>query len=716
MRRRITLYIAGRKVDLSDDALVLMNYTFEDLANPTVVKNSYSKTITLPGTPNNNEVFGNIWKLDRVTPLTAPPSAGVNFNATWKTPFQIYGDLSEVIVSGYCKLDGIERTGAEVKYKLSLYGGLGTFLYNLSYNEDGSKRTLANLIYRDIENKEVAGSAVQLWLGSAVVTSAWDYIRDPDGFIPQDRTDLFYNIINFAPCYNGYPKDFDANRAIVDNDTTFFSLPKEYEFEGVTYGAKKGTTSFLLSFGSNHTEWEMNDLRWYLQRPVISLLEVLRACADAKNNGGYAVDIAPEFLASRKVADIWMTLPMIPTKSRNDPKWASSILGATMSPADYLLAFCKMFGMVILCDNAEKRISIKPRKEFFGGDVIDMTQRIDTSTISITPNVAVHRYYQMGGAKHLVGEWAKSYSRDFGREYGIQRINTGYEFDRETEILTKGSAFAEAADVAETSKGFFTLGARKNPLPDFPSVNEIPQIYYDTVESEYWGMKDGEETSRKEPVGHYFNLAKNQDVPGKPYTDWLPKVQLHDEDNKEGKGENILLYYTGMKRCPTFQNEFGYQQTKKYFVTSDDRDMATLNNGKACWRIIDPLTTKYRAIEELPSFRRDLLDAKGVVTNTLLYGEPLARGTFDATNPNHRSVYGDCWKAYLTDRYDVDAKVMRCKANLRGMQVSQELLGRFFYYGGGIWVLNKIEDYSLTTDDLTKCEFIKVREIQNYTK
>ena len=59
---------------------------------------------------------------------------------------------------------------------------------------------------------------------------------------------------------------------------------------------------------------------------------------------------------------------------------------------------------------------------------------------------------------------------------------------------------------------------------------------------------------------------------------------------------------------------------------------------------------------------------------------------------------------------------MKCKVNLSGMQVGQDLMRDFYWYDNTIWMLNKIENYSMTTDDLTECEFVKVKDIKNYTE
>ena len=141
MRRRIELYINGSQADLSDQGLVLFNYAYTDLENPTAVKNSYSKQVTLPGTDNNAAIFGHLSRMDRVT--------GGGFSPLVRTPFTIYNELGEIIKSGYLKLDQVVRRGSVVTgYKVSLYGGLGSFLYALSYDDNGDKLTLADLTYR----------------------------------------------------------------------------------------------------------------------------------------------------------------------------------------------------------------------------------------------------------------------------------------------------------------------------------------------------------------------------------------------------------------------------------------------------------------------------------------------------------------------------------------------------------------------------------------
>ena len=141
MRRKIELYINGTLADLSDQGLVLFNYSLTDLQKPTAVKNGFSKQITLPGTPQNDFIFGHIERTDRVTTVST-------FNPGKRSEFAIYDDKGQILESGYLRLDSLVRRGSVVTgYKVSLFGGLGDFFYALSYDDAGNKRTLADIDY-----------------------------------------------------------------------------------------------------------------------------------------------------------------------------------------------------------------------------------------------------------------------------------------------------------------------------------------------------------------------------------------------------------------------------------------------------------------------------------------------------------------------------------------------------------------------------------------
>ena len=118
MKRKIALYINGSRADLQETGLVLYNYAFTDNDNPTAVKNSFSKQITLPGTAANAAIFGHISRLDRITAVMG----GKYFDPMTETPFEIRINGDEVLESGYLRLDSVMRDGRLVKgYKVTLF-------------------------------------------------------------------------------------------------------------------------------------------------------------------------------------------------------------------------------------------------------------------------------------------------------------------------------------------------------------------------------------------------------------------------------------------------------------------------------------------------------------------------------------------------------------------------------------------------------------------
>ncbi len=131
MRNKVHLYIGGKRADLDDGSFILFTYTAEELTNPTIVRNSFSRQITLKGTPTNDEIFGHIYRNDRVTQYGGG-TVGVDFDPTRKTPFTVYNEMGEILEDGYLKLNKVVRKGAGREYAVTLYGGLDTLLYSRS--------------------------------------------------------------------------------------------------------------------------------------------------------------------------------------------------------------------------------------------------------------------------------------------------------------------------------------------------------------------------------------------------------------------------------------------------------------------------------------------------------------------------------------------------------------------------------------------------------
>lgn len=291
MRRKIELYIAGALADLSDQGLVLFNYAMTDLTKPTAVKNSYSKTVTLPGTPANDAIFSHAYRVDRAWEAE-------QFNPLTRTPFDIYDERGEILQSGYLKLDKVTRKGRTHTYTVSLYGGFGAFIYALMYDEEGNKRTLADLSYLTGASDELDFNITK-----ANVQAAWNRL----GTTPQTY-DSKWDVINFAPAYNGIPDgDFSPDKGVAN--PTEMGVPSSYTEDGVTYSANNGC--ILVNLAQPHDEWAVKDLRCYLQRPVLSMRAFMVAVQTWASANGYTLDYSD--IPATLLRHVWKTLPMLPS-------------------------------------------------------------------------------------------------------------------------------------------------------------------------------------------------------------------------------------------------------------------------------------------------------------------------------------------------------------------------------------------------------------------
>lgn len=690
MRRKISLYIENQLVDLDEQSFVLFNYTMDDLSNPTIVRNSYSQAVKLPGTANNNRLFSHIFRGDRQTTADG-------FNALKKADFVIYDENGSILQKGYARLTSWENKNGFVTYSVQLFGNLGTFLYSLSHRSfDEDTWNIGDLLLVHKNRYESYFS-----LTAATVKDAWDNISDEQSL---------YSWFNFAPAYNGLPDNFETKKAYYNyvGAEPFHNLARFWNDQGVFYGPKNGTTAgVIVEMGEEHTEWEVQDLRCYNQRPVVRIKALFEAIADKNYNGGFDVTLDASLNDIEAYTDGWLTLPMLNREEVIDITNFRMIqfFKGTMTPTDFLVSFAKMYGIVFLID--QDHVTIMTRDAFYLwqlGFEINLSNRIDKNSVSVQATNVESKYYQLAN-DNVVGELVSKYNKGGNIPYGGMRVDTGFDFNTDTKELLENIVIKGAADVIESSPFFFEreyrqVGEPNSQIFKFSIYEECKTTLYATVDGEV------KEITLTAPV---YDNSQTTDVSysaSAQYRDAFPKVQLHDEDNGSADGSGVIMFYRGLQ-APS-------RSTTRYWHLSDDNeDMLDLCGGKPCWNISQNGEGIVNVIL-IPCFLRGkTLSGKYQVPSVdFAKARELYVGlAYDSSN---NTIYEQFWKTFITDRYDVDSKVMTCKVDLSGMQVGQSMFREFYYYDGALWALNKIKNHSLTTYDLTECEFVKVKNPLNY--
>lgn len=313
MNKDIQLYIDGKPIEFNKVPDILLTYQRTDYTNPTAVKNTYSKTVTIDGTPNNNDIFNHIWKLDRIMDENF-----TLFNPSQRVSFELFNN-GEIVEKGYAKLDSISKEGYKIAYNITLYGGLGSFFYSLAYDLNTDKeKTLADLNYMGTSDPD---NEFNFEISKNRVYDAWDRIGKTGNTGSLKKWDY----INFIPCYNGFPEDFDSNRVLMNthglrdtnvrytaNDRIINDrFPNTISDDERNYTTINGYVTGQMMRECD--EWEMRDLRSYLQRPCLSVKGLIGAICDPMNNGGYNVVLDSDFFSTDNpyYDKAWITLPML---------------------------------------------------------------------------------------------------------------------------------------------------------------------------------------------------------------------------------------------------------------------------------------------------------------------------------------------------------------------------------------------------------------------
>lgn len=292
------LYIKGKYVDVDDDQLFLFTYSNNSVESPEAIKNNYSKTITVKGTPNNNRLFDELYLLDSV----------INrFDTSKREEFELY-DNGSLIESGYVKLNSIKYEKNNPSYEITLYGMLGDFFYMLAYKDDSNdvELSLKDLQYNykrlpvllgegdaspsqtvDSLSQDVDETKTIFYWNADFIWNSW-LMQFTDKYPHQNE--CWEDFVTAAPVYSGYNEDFDNDVVVtnmnypVDYDSI---LPRTIQNGSDTYSTKYNYAK--IKTDRELDQWEIRDLRSSFQRPALKLDKLFKKIVDYSKQNGYDI-------------------------------------------------------------------------------------------------------------------------------------------------------------------------------------------------------------------------------------------------------------------------------------------------------------------------------------------------------------------------------------------------------------------------------------------
>jgi hypothetical protein len=125
------IFIEGYELDLTEGLSNQITYAIDDLQNLDSKNTSFTKTIILPGTANNNSLFGNIFDFNNSNfNDSIENNVLYNFNAAKNASARIEVNGLQIMKGVLRLLEIVQHNGA-IEYECSIFGELGGFVNKL---------------------------------------------------------------------------------------------------------------------------------------------------------------------------------------------------------------------------------------------------------------------------------------------------------------------------------------------------------------------------------------------------------------------------------------------------------------------------------------------------------------------------------------------------------------------------------------------------------
>jgi hypothetical protein len=684
----VELFIENSKLDTSEFFSTMLTMAIDDVKDFDAKHTTFSKTIILPATKNNNLTLGNIFEITGANSYDPTlPNKGANFNAAIGAKAIMFQDNIQIFKGTFRLLEIIIDDGF-IEYECSVVGELGGFVAKV-----------AALKLEDLDF-----SAYDHTYDLATIVSSWANTTSGDG--------IYYPLIDYGN-YSTNKKDFKYKTL---RPALFVKeyIDKIFANAGYSYDCNlfTGTTADALRFKS----LIIPNNKKTLTRKALIALDLLDNHVTIFSAGGAIVyvpfslqpilgDFVPNgtneqftFTSAATVTGIFTlhikgsytktsTVALTFDVYRNGSSIATVSLGAGLTG---LHAFDFTIDSASTTVNNGDIISVQLAGSTLSGNTFsaNMTEyelKITTKDKqTVTINLGEQVYMNDVLPQNIL-------QRDFVSS--IVKLFNLYIFedrdkDKHLKIMPFVDFYAGASSIDWTLKI-----DRSQPLRIKP-MSELNARYYD-----FKFRADSD----------YYN-----DLYAKRYNETYGSYKYDSQYEFSKDSHNIELIFSGTPLV-------GYNGCDKLFssifkLTNGVEDNVDSNirllqakkiTSVTSWDILaDNGTTILGSYTDYPYAGH--LDDPDAPANDINFGVPkelFFTLVIGALNINQFNVY---WSSYMAEITDKDSKLLTAKVKLNYKDIYTLDFSKLIYIDGSLFRLNKIIDYNATNEDTCTAEFIKV--------
>jgi hypothetical protein len=693
----IELLVNGNRVDLGEGVDIALNKSIADIRNPEQRSADFTKTITIPGTAQNNKVFNHIF--DVANDIIGSGQYNPDFNPNKKADCILLVDGMPQI-SGFIRLTEILANDGRIEYNCTIHGegaNLFTDLENAKLNElDFSeynhtcniiniKDSWDNQIYIDGVQEAFEYGRGYVW--TQVLPKRTILNTDINEWKADDHTPALYakTIVDKIFATKGYKYTDDSfftsdrfKRLIVPfgNNGLEASGATDRLFQAESTGTTftSGTTDFTIPFGNDSASGNFDNGGNYDTTSYEYTVPV---------GGVYAFYFAP---------NITFTAP--------------TPLG---SPVDTILEFSFVINgtttitQLIDSNNVDNTTwtftDIRNiQRRFAAGDTIkvqiESVQYYDSNSLAQfipfgTMAIGSQTYFYNGTSASSI---VYNETVDFGFFFGDKNTQRDFMLS----LVRMFNLYVEQTDAKTlrfVPRDDFYNGTKQDwsQLLDYDQPHEIvpmgelqnnPYVFTYKEGTDY-GSKDHKQKTGRIYGDRTLRIDNDFVKSEKKIEVSFSSTTMYNKNNKffalasDDKGKHTddlrILYYNGLRQVPTY---FFYDETKPSNPNLEFYPVTT--------HMDNPYDMSFDLSFGMPSY-------------TVL---PLG---FNYSNQNLVNVY---YYKTIAEIIDKNSKIFRGYFRITPNEFANIRFNSLYFFEGQYWRLNKVIDFNPTQEGLTECEFL----------
>ena len=187
------LFVEGIEADTLGDIDVEFTFSVADVSDIERRNTSYSKTLTLPSTAKNQQLFGNIFDISVSNDyIVGDVNIGQNFNPAKQAQAQIFLDNVKIF-DGVLRMMKINSKSGDIVYEVNMFGRLRDILHELG------DKTLADLDFDDYDHVWNRTNIEASWSRTDWVDGAQNYVYPLVDYGYSTDGNVTFPITNFKP-------------------------------------------------------------------------------------------------------------------------------------------------------------------------------------------------------------------------------------------------------------------------------------------------------------------------------------------------------------------------------------------------------------------------------------------------------------------------------------------------------------------------------------